>query len=193
MSQRTSFTIIMAAQDEGEALARNLPQILTQEYDGDYSVVVIDESSTDNTADVLDALKAENQRLYTTFVPKYHFQRNPRRLALSLGVKAAKSDWIVVVEPTTPITSAQWLQELAPFAQEPTVLMTGYINRKSGDVRLRTFDELSPAKGIINKTERWRSTKGGRWKTRLIPGTGYDFIAVRHSLGHELLKFFEIP
>ena len=192
MTQHTTFTVIMAVRNEGEALEQNLPLILDQEYDEEFNIVVIDESSTDNTPDVLKQMKTENSRLYTTFLPKYQFQRNRRRLALTLGVKAAKGDWIVIIEPTTQVPSAQWLQELSAYTQKPTVLMTGYINRKSADVKLRTYEDIERAAAIIRKTERWRFAKGGRWKAKLLPGGGYDFIAVKRDMAHDVLKFFEV-
>jgi len=192
MTQHNTFTVILPAHDEGEALQQNLPLLLGQEYSEDYDVVVIDASSADNTPDVLKQFQSENSRLYTTFLPKYQYQTHPRRLALTLGVKAAKGEWLVFLDPTTALPSEQWLQELAAYTQAPTQLLTGYINRKNGDVKLRAYDDLSRAAGIISKTERWRLSKGGRWKTRLLPGGGYDFIVVKHSLGHDVLKFFEV-
>ncbi|MBQ8711626.1 MAG: glycosyltransferase family 2 protein [Prevotella sp.] len=187
---RPSFTIITAVYDQAEEIQKNLPDVLSQQYEGQFDVVVVDESSTDNTADVLKQLKAENKHLYTTFVPKYHFQPNRRRLALSIGVKAAKGNWAIMMEATTPPPSPAWLQELAEFAKKPTVLLLGYVNRKTGDVRLREYEDISQADSIIRKTERWRTSGKGRWKLWLTRAAGYDFMVVRTELGHEVLKLF---
>ena len=47
------FSIVMTVYDQAHDLEENLPAFLTQEYEPGYEVIVVDESSTDNTEDVL--------------------------------------------------------------------------------------------------------------------------------------------
>ena len=61
----------MTVYDQSEELKENLPLLLQQEYEsGGYEVIVVDESSTDSTPDVLKLLKGEYPHLYSTFLPK---------------------------------------------------------------------------------------------------------------------------
>lgn len=187
---RPIFSIIVAVHDQAADVEKNLPAMLTQEFDSGYEVVVVDESSTDETPDILKTLKEHFPHLYTTFVPKYRFQQNKRRLALTIGVKAAKGAWVVFIDASTTPPSPQWLAELAEFAQSPNNLLTGYINRKNGNVRLRTYEEVAQARKTISRAERWRKGKNGKWKMALMRECGYDFVVVRTELGHETLKLF---
>ena len=186
-----TFSIITAVHDQASDIRQNLPVMLTQQYEGSYEVIVVDESSTDETTDVLKAQEADFPHLYTTFLPHYHYQRNRRRLALTIGVKAAKHDWLIFTEADTPLPADCWLKELAEFVKAPAVILLGYINRKSGDVRLKTFDEVSQVQKAIRKTEHCRESKSGKWKLHLTSGGGYDFMIGRADLGHEVLRLFE--
>ena len=65
-----SFSIIMTVYDQAPELRENLPLFLTQEYEPGYEVIVVDETSTDGTTDMLKLLKEDYPHLYTTFLPK---------------------------------------------------------------------------------------------------------------------------
>jgi glycosyltransferase involved in cell wall biosynthesis len=185
-----SFSLVVAVHDQADILASNLPLLLKQEYEGQYEVIVVDEHSTDNTADVLLQLQEEHKRLYTTFVPQYQFQQTPQRLAYTIGVKASKYDWIVLCNISTPPPNPSWLAELAPFAVKPAELLLGYIAAKNGDVRLQSFDTVGEAKLLVSKAERQHAkAHDGQW-LRYLRGK-YDFAVVRHDRGHELLKQYD--
>lgn len=187
---RPRFSIVVAVHDQAQEIAQNLPVLLSQQYES-YEVIVVDMSSTDGTTDVLKQLKDSHPPLYTTFLPKYQFQKNPLRLADTIGVKAAKYEWIVFADINKLPPSEHWLEELAQFTCRPTVLLLGYIQEKTNDVRLQTFDNVADAQRKVKKTERERASggNGARW-LRYLRGR-YDFMVVRADKGHETLKMFE--
>ena len=63
------FSFIMTVYDQAYELQENLTAFLTQQYQPGYEVVVVDESSTDETPDILKLLKKDYPNLYTTFLP----------------------------------------------------------------------------------------------------------------------------
>ena len=89
------FSIIMIVYDQARELAENLPAFLQQEYEPGYEVIVGDESSTDDTSDVLKLLKNDHPHLYSTFIPRPNRLISRRKLAFHIGVKAAKNEWIM--------------------------------------------------------------------------------------------------
>lgn len=189
-STLSTFSIIMSVCDDASLIEENLPAYLEQEYEAGYEVIVVDESSTDNTADVLKLQKNEHPNLYTTFLPRPNRLVNRPRLALTLGVKASKNDWVVFTDISTPPPSPQWLAELSASTAGSVALILGYVNRKTGVVRLQTFETIDDARRLISKTE-WRKANGhkGHW-LRYLRGK-YDFVAVHRADGHEALKLFE--
>lgn len=180
----------MTVYDEARNLEQNLPLFLEQDYEPGYEVIVVDESSTDDTSDVLKLLKTKHPHLYTTFLPKPNRLVTRQRLALTLGVKAAKHSWVVFADIHTPPPSDQWLKELSAFTVSPTTLLLGYINRKTGDVRLQQFENVNDARLLISKTERKRANGHQGRVMRYVRGK-YDFVVVPTEQGHETLRLFE--
>lgn len=184
-----TFCVILTTCDDARKIEENLPVFLEQEYEPGYQVIIVDMSSTDDTADVLKSLKADHKNLYTTFLPKYQFQPNRRKMALTIGVKAAKQQWIVFADISTPPPSGQWIAELAEALAAPTVLALGYISRKTGDVRLQTFEDLDKARSIVSKTEHKHDKAHHVRLMRYLRGC-YDFMVVDATRAHDLLRLF---
>ena len=66
LSQWPSVTAIIPARDEAESIGQTVHSLLSQDYPGEFSVVLVDDQSSDGTADVANAaaanLKDESQR-----------------------------------------------------------------------------------------------------------------------------------
>lgn len=106
-------SVIMAVHDDAEALERNLPAFAGQDYSGEFEIIVVDESSSDDTKDVLKLLKSQWPNVYTTFIPESSHYLSRRKLALTLAVKAAKNELIILTDINCRPSSARWLQTMA--------------------------------------------------------------------------------
>lgn len=73
-------SIVLAVHDNAYELEERLPQLLEQQYRGKWEVIIVDESSTDDTQDVLTRAKAKYPRLYTTFIPESSHYISRRKL-----------------------------------------------------------------------------------------------------------------
>ena len=175
------FSVIMAVYEKARELEESLPDFLTQAYEPGYEVIVVDESSTDDTEDVLKLFKQEYPQLYTTFLPKPNLNITRRRLALSIGVKAAKNEWVIFTDINSKPPSSEWLKELAEF-------INGYFRKKG--TQLQIFDEVWEANRQIRKAERKRADGHEGKRLKYLRGK-YDFIVVRRDCAHDLLKLFE--
>lgn len=180
----------MTVYNDVQLLENNLPAFLEQNYEPGYEVIVVDESSTDDTPDMLKLFKARYPHLYSTFLPKPDIQVSRQRLALTLGVKAAKKDWIIFTDISRVPDNREWLNELAQYASTPTQLILGYKRPKTDDLRLQLFDSVDEAGFIIGKTER-KQAHGHRGKRMRYLRGKYDFIAVPTRLGHDALRHYE--
>lgn len=117
------ISIIITAKNEAENLRKNLSAILEQDYHN-FEVVVVNNSSTDSTNDVLDSFRARYPNLYVTFLPIRPDDKNDKKLALSLGMKAAKHDILLFIEPDTKPLSNKWVYEYAKtFDKEKDIVI----------------------------------------------------------------------
>ncbi|MBP5798432.1 MAG: glycosyltransferase [Prevotella sp.] len=188
MSEMNRISVIMAVYDNARELEENLPAFLTQTYEPGYEVIIVDESSTDNTEDVLKLLKNDHPHLYSTFLPKPDRDILRRKLALTIGVKAAKNEWVILTDVHARPTSEEWLKEIAENIDNTTEAMIGYYNKKGTKIQL--FEDIMEARHLIIKAERKRADGHKGKHLKYLRGK-YDFIAVKTSKAHDLLKFFE--
>ncbi|MFA7105166.1 MAG: glycosyltransferase [Dysgonamonadaceae bacterium] len=118
-------SIIIASKNESEYLAENLPKILDQDYP-EFEVIVVNTGSTDETDMVLKRLELDHKNLYHTYVPNNAEPINEKKLALTLGIKAAKNDLLIFAESYCAPCSNQWIREYAnAFAQGKDIVL-GY-------------------------------------------------------------------
>lgn len=182
------FSVIMTVYDNGSDLEQHLPAFMTQAYEPGYEVIVVDESSTDHTDDVLKLMKQQYPHLYTTFLPKPDIHVTRKRLALTIGVKAAKNEWIIFSDINAFPQDENWLQTIADNLGSNTGILLGYY--KKSELRMRLFEDIEAVNDYIVKGERQRADGHKGSHLRRLRGK-YDFIAVRTDEAHELLKSFE--
>ena len=131
MNVRTS--IIIVVHDQEEELRQNLPAFLQIADNHDAEVIAVDDMSSDETADVLKQFKSSSERLYITFLPK-SVVINPyrQRLALVIGMKAAKGSCIILADIKRPPVSDEWLGQLPidDIEKKLTEIVLIYTGRK---------------------------------------------------------------
>lgn len=183
------FSIIMTAYDQAFELKENLPAFLTQQYEPGYEVIVIDESSTDETSDVLKLFKKNYSNLYTTFLPKSEGHKLSKKQAFNIGVKAAKNDWIIFTNINNKLVAEDILQAISNTMDASADLTLGYLNRKG--IKLQAFANYHEAEDHIVRIERLlqkvriRKRRNFRWGR-------YSFIIVRKDVAINILKYYEL-
>ena len=183
------FTIIMTAYDQAYELKENLPIFLSQQYEPGYEVVVVDESSTDETADLLKLLKNDYPNLYTTFLPKSEGYALSKKQAYNIGVKAAKNDWLIFANANHPPVGDDVLQAISDSIDTTADLTLGYLTKKG--IKLQAFVEVDSAKDHITRIER-KLRKVRKRKRHHYRWGRYDFIVTRKQQAFDMLKYFEL-
>jgi len=184
-----TISVIIAVHDQSKALEENLPLYLQQSCDVPYRVIVVDEASTDATPDVLKRLRADYSHLYTTFMPAYRYSPLRHRLAINIGLKAARGEWVVMVDITRPPCSAVMLQDmLSQVSGKGCPAATAYYQPKSGSLRYVLWDSVGEMEHVVSKAERQHAGHDrSRWMN--IRRGRYDALIVQHSHAGELLPY----
>lgn len=118
-------SIIIYAKNESENLRTNLPFVLTQHYP-DYEVIVVNDGSTDESEEVLKRFEAEHKHLYHTYIPEEAKYLSRRKLALTVGIKAAKHDILLFTEANCHPLSENWIKSMAANFREGVNFVLGY-------------------------------------------------------------------
>lgn len=120
-------SVIVVADNNAEDLRANLDSLLSQDYEPGYEVIVVVDKDEDGTGDFLKAY-GKRPNLYTTFVPDSSRYMSRRKLAITLGVKAAKNELILLTDATCRPVSDKWISVMASRLDEGTDIVMGYSN-----------------------------------------------------------------
>lgn len=121
------LTVLIDAIDNTEGLEQHLPAILTQDYPADFEVVVVTERDNP-AAEAIVKHYQKDERLRSTFIPQDTLFLSRHKLAVTLGVKAAANDWIILVDSDCAPLSDEWLKTMAQEFAEGKRLVLGYVN-----------------------------------------------------------------
>ena len=124
-------SVIICAREESENLRRNLSAVLEQDYP-QFEVIVINDGNTDESEDYLTLLEEKYPHLYHSFVPDSSRYISRKKLAVMLGIKASKHDWLVFTDAKCLPQSNQWLRLLARNFTSRTQVVLGYSGYERG-------------------------------------------------------------
>jgi cellulose synthase/poly-beta-1,6-N-acetylglucosamine synthase-like glycosyltransferase len=123
--QPLPISIIISAHDEETHLRELIPQLLQQGYPT-FEIIIVDDRSNDGTFDLLLEETKKDHRLRMVHVNRTPAHVNSKKYALTLGIKAARYEWIVVTDADCRPTSNTWLSSMAAeFAPEKSFVL-GY-------------------------------------------------------------------
>lgn len=138
------LTVLLTPHDNVEQLERNLDAYLTQDYP-DFRVIVVTWKGDHETDNLLKRY-ARNPRLYTTYIPDSSRYMPREKLAVTLGVKAAKTEWVVLADIACRPDSTQWLRCLAAHCAPPTNTPSGRLAAKTNLVVSHTrYEDTTPS------------------------------------------------
>ncbi len=128
-----AVTVLISAYNEYENLKKLLPILFQQDYP-EFEVMVVNDRSTDETADYLKAEKLHEPRLKTVTIETTPEHINNKKYALNLGIKTAKNDVLLLTDADCRPASNVWIKEMAKKFDEKTQLVLGYspYQRKKG-------------------------------------------------------------
>ena len=119
-------SVLICAKNEGENLQKFLPSILNQNYP-EYQVVVVNDCSEDNTEMILAHLKQKHSHLYYTTIPVDRQFHHGKKLALTIGVKAAIHDYLVLTDADCEVPSPNWLLKMVQgFSNSEKEMVLGF-------------------------------------------------------------------
>lgn len=171
-----SVSVVVYSQADGHNLRTLLPQILEQDYPAPMEVIVVNDESGDNTEGIVSELEMRYSNLYMTFAPERSRNLSRRKLSITLGIKAARYDALLLTCGNCRVESRRWLRGMMRHIAEGKEVVIGYaaptgdgLCDEDGRKRRRAFDDV------------WHAVRylGSAIAGRPFMGTGYNLAYAR--------------
>ncbi len=173
---RASVIVYADIDTAPDRLRALLKQLLSQEYPDSYEVIVINDGSSVTTRQVVESMIPDHPNLYLSFTPDDTRNLSRRKLALTIGIKAARHDVVVLTCADTAIVSSRWLSSMTRHFARRHDIVIGYASIApnsdcSRGRRYRAFDSAACAVDYLSAAIARHTFRG----------TGYN-IAYRRSV-----------
>jgi hypothetical protein len=146
-------SIVIPILEDAPELAATVEMMLQQEYAAPFRVILVADKGN-ALVERLSAENKDNKHLYCTFVPNSSRYMSRKKLTLTLGIKAADTDWVVILEPTCTPLSTKWLAALAPSLTTDNRLVVGYTALDEDTRTSWRFQQLRSSFYILTRTLR---------------------------------------
>jgi cellulose synthase/poly-beta-1,6-N-acetylglucosamine synthase-like glycosyltransferase len=118
-------SVIICAKNEEQHLVKNLPFILKQDYP-EYEVIVVDDYSQDETKVILEDFERKYPHLRIITVKEERPYKIGKKFPLTLGIKGAKYDIVVLTDADCMPASDQWLKKISSNFTDKIEIVLGY-------------------------------------------------------------------
>lgn len=126
-------SVVVCAHDEEANIRALVPLLLAQDYP-EFEVIVVDDRGNDGTYDyLLEATRdhplrqssgqARLKMVRVKFLPEHI---TGKKYALTLGVKAATHDWVLLTDADCRPTGDQWIRSMAAQMDDDRQIVLGY-------------------------------------------------------------------
>lgn len=134
-------SIVIVEHDSAFRLEKVLPQYLSQQYAADYQVIVVIDKNDSESEDVLKR-HSDNPHLYYIMLPVTSRYLSRKKLGITLGMRAAKYDWVIVTDVHCAPSSDQWLSHFATHCTPDNNMVLGMTPYEEGTSAYQRFEHL---------------------------------------------------
>ena len=123
--KRLAVSVIVCAKNEAENVSKFVPLLAAQNFP-DFEIILIDDASSDNTLDIFEEFEKQysNVRLVKV-VNNEAFWAN-KKFALTLGIKAAKNEYLLFTDADCRPDSENWISEMSSHFTLKRTIVLGY-------------------------------------------------------------------
>ena len=124
-NEEVPVSVIVCAHDEEENLRALIPLLLNQQY-GSFEVIIVEDRCNDGTFDYLLEATRLDPRLKMVRVRYLPEHVSGKKYALTLGIKAASYEWILLTDADCRPASDKWIQSMTSHFQAEKEIVIGY-------------------------------------------------------------------
>ncbi|MDD2675222.1 MAG: glycosyltransferase [Flavobacterium sp.] len=123
--KRIPISVIVCAKNEEENIVNFIPLLAEQNYP-DFEIVLIDDASSDATLDIFEGFEKQYSNVRLVKVENNEAFWGNKKYALTLGIKAAKKEYLLFTDADCYPTSKEWITAMSSqFTMQKTIVL-GY-------------------------------------------------------------------
>jgi glycosyltransferase involved in cell wall biosynthesis len=123
--KKISVSVIVCAKNEAENVVRFIPLLAEQEYH-DYEIILIDDASSDDTLEIFEEFEKQYSHIRIVKVKNNEAFWGNKKYALTLGIKAAKKDYLLFLDADCYPATKDWIASMSSqFTMQKTIVL-GY-------------------------------------------------------------------
>ena len=176
--KKIPVSVIVCAKNEAENVIKFIPILAEQNYP-DYEIVLIDDASSDATLDVFEEFERKYNNIRLVKVANNEAFWGNKKFALTLGIKAAKKDYLLFTDADCYPDSKDWITAMsAQFTMHKTIVLgySGYEKIKDSFLnKLIRFETLITAVQYFS----WAKA-------------GYPYMGIGRNLAYKKDEFFNV-
>ena len=119
------LSVVVCAHDEETNLRELIPHLLSQQHPA-FEVIVVNDRSNDGTYDLLLEETKKHEHLKMVNVKATPAHVNGKKFGITLGIKAARYDWILLTDADCRPNGEQWLRSVSERCREDKNFVLGY-------------------------------------------------------------------
>ncbi|MXN91630.1 glycosyltransferase [Flavobacterium sp. Sd200] len=156
--KRLSVSVVVCAKNDAEKVKELIPVLATQNYP-DFELVLIDNASSDETLDVFEEFEKQYANIRLVKVENNEAFWGNKKYALTLGIKAARKDYLLFTDAHCYPTSPDWILSMtSQFTLNKTIIL-GY----SAYEKTKSFlNKIIRFNAIITATQQFAWAKLGK-------------------------------
>jgi cellulose synthase/poly-beta-1,6-N-acetylglucosamine synthase-like glycosyltransferase len=144
---KPGVSVIICARNEERNLMEHIPVIMEQDYPN-FELVVVNDSSWDDTEAILKAMQVRYKNIHVVNLDEEKQNMQGKKFALTLGIKAAKYDYVLLTDADCTPLSDQWIASMMAHVNDTKNIVLGVslFHRQKGWLnKIVRFDSLMTA------------------------------------------------
>ncbi|KPL18888.1 MAG: hypothetical protein AMJ92_05720 [candidate division Zixibacteria bacterium SM23_81] len=142
-----SVSVVVAAKNEERSIESCLRALLAQDYPPEqYEIVVVDDASTDATADIVQSIAWENSRVRLLRAQEGRACLRAKKRALQMGIEHSAGE-IILLTDADCLPAPTWIKTMVRHFEPSVGLVAGHVHQ-GGQLlwqKLRSLERLSMA------------------------------------------------
>lgn len=186
--KKIPISVIVCAKNEEENVRNFIPLLAEQNYP-QFEIVLIDDASSDATLEIFEEFEKQYPNIKLVKVENNEAFWGNKKFALTLGIKAAKHEYLLFTDADCYPTSKNWITKMSSqFTQQKTIVLGyGAYEKIAGSF----LNKLIRFETLLAATQMFSWAKFGKPYTGVGRNMAYkreEFFKVRGFMDHMKIR-----